>query len=71
MGIHQHNPLHKQTQIKRSFHYMLRKYLTKSNTLSKTDKSLGKVSNPMPITKHSKSNTQKTSSQHQTTWGET
>jgi hypothetical protein len=34
------------------------------------DKSLGKIRNSRPIPKHSKSNLQQTSSQHQTEWRE-
>jgi hypothetical protein len=35
------------------------------------DKSLGKIRNLKPISKHSKSNMQQTSSQHQAKWRET
>jgi hypothetical protein len=34
------------------------------------DKSLGKIRNSRPITKHNKSNIQQASSQHQTKWRE-
>jgi hypothetical protein len=34
-------------------------------------KSLGKIKNSRPITKHNKSNIQQTTSQHQTKWRET
>jgi hypothetical protein len=45
---------------------MLRKLLTKAPHLQ--NKSLGKIRNSRPIPKHSKSNIQKTSSQHKTEW---
>jgi DNA-binding ferritin-like protein (Dps family) len=47
---------------------MLRKHLTKFNTLH--GKSLGKIRNSRPIRKHSKRNIQQTSNQHQTKWRE-
>ena len=58
--IHQCNPLHKQTQRKRSHNHFIK--CIWQNSSSFHVKSLGKIRNSWPIPKNSESSTQKTCS---------
>jgi hypothetical protein len=75
MEVYQCIPLYKQTKRKKKQMSIL---LDAEKAFDKIqhpfmihDKSLEKIRNSRPITKHNKSNLQQTSSQHQTKWRET
>ena len=56
MEIHQHNPLHKQTQRKKPHDHFIRGWkIIWQNSVSLRVKSLGKIRSSRPIPKHSKS----------------
>jgi hypothetical protein len=73
MEIHQHNPPYKETQRKKIWHdHFIRCWESIwQNPIPIHDKINGKIRKLRPISKHNKSNIQKTSSQHQSKWRET